>query len=95
MYHLFDEGQDFFLVHEGHFHVELGEFRLAVGTQIFVAEAAGDLVVTVHAGDHEQLFEDLGRLGQCIELAFVDAARYEVVTSPSGVLLHSSGVRYR
>ena len=84
VYHVFDEGQDFVLVHEGHFHVELGKFRLTVGTQVFIAEAAGDLVVTVHAGDHQKLFEDLRGLGQCIELAFVDAARYEVVTSAFG-----------
>ena len=81
VYHLFDEGQDFFLVHEGHFHVELSKFRLAVGAQVFIAEAAGDLVITVHTGNHEQLFKNLRRLRQRIEFAFVDTARYEVVTS--------------
>ncbi len=79
VYHLFDEGQDFFLVHEGHFHVELSKFRLAVGAQVFIAEAAGDLVITVHTGNHEQLFKNLRRLRQRIEFAFVDTARYEVV----------------
>ena len=32
-------------VHKGHFQVDLGEFRLAVGSQVFVAEALGDLIV--------------------------------------------------
>ena len=77
--HFFDERQDFFLIHEGHFHVQLSEFRLAVGAQVFIAEAAGDLIVAIHAGNHEQLLENLRRLRQGVELAFVDAARYEVV----------------
>jgi hypothetical protein len=70
MYHPFDEGQDFFLVHEGHFHVELGEFRLAVGAESSSRKAAGDLVVFFHTGNHEQLFENLRRLRQGVELAF-------------------------
>jgi hypothetical protein len=40
----------------------LGEFQLAVGPLVLVAEAAGDLVILFHAGDHEHLFELLRRL---------------------------------
>ena len=49
--------------------IELGEFRLAVGAQVFVAEAFGDLEVAVEAGDHQQLLEQLRRLRQREELA--------------------------
>ena len=45
--------------HERHLDVHLGELRLAVGAQVLVAEAAGDLVVALDAGDHEHLLEQL------------------------------------
>ena len=57
----------------------MGEFGLAVGTQVFVAEALGDLVVTVETRHHQQLFEQLRRLWQREELARMNAARHEVV----------------
>ena len=38
---------------------KLGEFRLAIGTQVFVAETADDLIITIHAGHHQQLFKQL------------------------------------
>ena len=44
------DGDDVILLNEGHLKVDLGELRLTVGTQVLVAEAAGDLDVTVHAG---------------------------------------------
>ncbi len=54
------ELQDLLLVHEAHLHVQLGEFRLAVGPEVFVAEAAGHLVVALDAAHHQQLLEQLG-----------------------------------
>jgi len=57
VHHLFRKLLDIFLAHEGHFHVELGEFRLAVSTQIFISEAFSNLEIAVHAGNHEQLLE--------------------------------------
>src|SRR5271165_5449130 len=57
-------GQDVLVLDERHFDVKLGELRLAVGSQVLVAEAAGDLEVTVEAGDHQQLLVELGRLRQ-------------------------------
>ena len=44
---------------EGHLDVELGEVGLAVGAEVLVAEAAGDLVVALEPGDHQQLLEEL------------------------------------
>ena len=80
----FGDGEDGFLLGEGHFEVDLGELGLAVGAEVFVAEAAGDLEVAVEAGDHEDLFEDLGGLGEGEELAGVDARGDEVVAGALG-----------
>ena len=67
-------------VDEGHFHIKLGKFRLTVGAQVFIAEAAGNLEVFFHAGYHENLLKQLRRLRQGIELARVDTARDKIVT---------------
>ena len=75
---------DVVLVHEGHLGVDLGELGLAVGAEILVAEATGDLEVAVKARDHEQLLVELGGLGQGVELAVVDTGRNEVVSCSLG-----------
>ena len=67
------------LLDEGHLQVDLGELGLAVGAQILVAEAAGDLVVAVQPTHHQQLLEDLRALRQGIEPPWVDAAGHQVV----------------
>ena len=35
-----------------HFEIDLGEFRLAVGAQVFVAETAHNLEIFIEARDH-------------------------------------------
>ena len=57
---------------------------MAVGAQILVAEALDDLAVTVVAGDHQQLLEQLWRLRQGVELARVDTAGDEVIAGALG-----------
>ena len=64
---------------ERHLEVELGEVGLAVGAQVLVAEAAGDLVVALEPGDHQQLLEELRRLRQRVERAPLEPARDEEV----------------
>ena len=59
--------------------IELREFRLPVGAQILVAEAAHDLIVAVEARNHQQLLVDLRRLRQREELAGMRAARHQVI----------------
>jgi hypothetical protein len=66
--HVFGDVHDLVLVQERGLDIDLGEFRLAVGAQVFVAEALGDLVVAVEAGHHQQLLEQLRRLRQRKEL---------------------------
>ena len=69
---------------EGRLEVDLGELRLAVGAQVFVAEAARDLEVAVVAGHHQQLLVDLRGLRQRVELARMNPARHQVVTRAFG-----------
>ena len=55
----FHQLHDLFLVEERRLDVQLREFRLPVGAQVLVAEAAHDLVVAIEARHHQQLLEDL------------------------------------
>ena len=52
--------KDLLLIHEAHLNVQLGEFRLAIGPQILIAETARHLVVLLDATNHQQLLEQLG-----------------------------------
>ena len=80
----FDDAEYGFLLREGHLQVNLGELGLAVGAQILVAEAARDLEVAVHAGDHEDLLKQLRRLRQGVEFAGMDAAGNEIIARAFG-----------
>ena len=77
-----EDREDQILGRERDLEVDLRELRLPIGAQVLVAEALGDLEVAVHAGDHQDLLEDLRRLRQREELARVDAARHEIVARP-------------
>ena len=68
----------------GHLHVDLRKLGLTVGAQILVAEAARNLIVPVHAGNHQQLLVQLRRLRQCVKFAVVDAAGHEIVARALG-----------
>ena len=70
------------LVDETHLCVELCEFVLSIGAQVFVTQAAGDLVVAIHASHHEQLLPQLWRLRQRIERARLLARRYQELARP-------------
>ena len=72
-----DECVNVVAVDERHFDVDLREFRLAVGAQILVAVAAGQLKIFFHAGHHEDLLVLLRRLGQGVKLARMQPARHE------------------
>ena len=82
--HLLGDVDDVVLRHERRLDVDLRELRLAVGAQILVAKAAGDLEVAVVARDHQQLLVDLRRLRQRVELAGMHATRHEVVARALG-----------
>ena len=77
--HRFHQGHHALLVEKRGFNVELGEFRLPVGAQVFVAETTRKLVVALEAGHHQQLFEELRRLRQGKEPARVGARRHQVI----------------
>ena len=82
--HRFEDAADLFLGQEGGLAVDLRELRLAVGAQVLVPEALGDLVVAVEAGHHQQLLEELRRLRQRVEVAIVHARRHQVVPCTLG-----------
>ena len=67
-------------INESKLHIDLGELRLTVGTQVLVTEAFYNLDIAVIAGAHQKLFEQLRRLRQCIEAARMNTARYQIVS---------------
>ena len=71
--HPLERLQNILLLHETHLAVNLRKLRLAVGAQVFVAEALHNLEVTIHAADHQQLLQGLRALGEGIELTWVHA----------------------
>ena len=71
--HFFEGVQNVVLCHKRHFAVYLGEFGLAVGTQVFVAETLCYLEVAIHSCYHEQLLQRLRTLRQCVKLTGVHA----------------------
>ncbi|CAB4600990.1 unannotated protein [freshwater metagenome] len=62
-----NERENFFLRNEAGFGVELHEFELAIGTEVFVAQATSNLVVAIDTANHAQLLEQLWALRQGIE----------------------------
>ena len=66
-------------IHKGHFQVDLGEFRLPIGPQVFIPEAFDDLHVPIGPPHHQQLLEHLGRLGKSIKFPRVDSAGYQII----------------
>ena len=75
----FVELEDLLLIHEAHLDIQLGEFRLAIGPEVFIAEAAGHLVVALNAAHHQQLLEQLGGLGQGKPFAAAHPRWHQVV----------------
>ena len=55
--HAFGQAHDVSLIEEAGFDIDLRKFRLTVSAQIFIAEALGDLVITIEARHHQQLFK--------------------------------------
>ena len=78
LHHALKQGVNVFTGDERRLDVHLGELHLAIGAQILVAEAAGDLEIFLHTGDHEDLLELLGRLRERIKLSGVNARRHEI-----------------
>ena len=79
-----DQPEQELLVGERHLDVELGQLLEPVGAEILVPEAAGDLVVALEAGDHEQLLVDLRALRQREEPPRLQARRHEEVARALG-----------
>ncbi len=90
-HHALDERADVCALHKAHFKVELREFKLAIGAQVFIAEAARNLEVALNTCHHEQLLELLRALRQRIEFARVQAAGHHEVARAFGRCLEQDG----
>ena len=83
--HILKQADDILLIHKAHLAVDLCELRLAVGSEVLVAEALGNLEIAVESAHHEQLLQCLRTLRQCIELSGIHARRhYEVACALGG-----------
>ena len=70
------------LLDETHLDVELIELAgQAVGARVLVAETRRDLKIAIEARHHDELLVLLRRLGQGVEVALMNAARYQEVAS--------------
>ena len=69
-----DHVENGFLLRERHFEIDLGEFGLAVGAEILIAEAADDLKILIESADHQKLLENLRRLRQRVKRPRMHAA---------------------
>ncbi len=81
-HHRLEDVEDIVAVPEGAFEVELRELDLTVGAEVLIPIALGHLVVPLHPGHHQQLFEQLRALGQSVEGALLVAARHQHVPGP-------------
>ena len=80
MQHGLDGVEHIFLSNKAHLEIELVELaRRAIRAGGFIAETRRDLEVTVKPGNHEQLLELLGSLGQGVEFARVVTGRHQKV----------------
>ena len=86
----FDKLADVDAFYKGHLQIELGELGLAIGAQIFIAEAAGDLVVALQPGHHQQLLHLLRRLGKGVEFAGMHTAGDDEVAGAFGRALEQN-----
>ena len=55
---------------------------MAIGAEVLIAVTAGDLVIALHAGHHEQLLEQLRALRQRVERAGLQPGRDQEVARP-------------
>ena len=79
--------EDIVLLHETHFAVNLRKLGLAVGPQVFIAEAFYNLIVAIVAAHHEQLLKGLRTLRQRIKLSGIHTAGHYKITGPFGSAL--------
>ena len=84
-HHRLDRVEYVLLGGKTHFQIELVKFAgRAIGARILVAEAGGDLEITVEAGNHDQLFELLRRLRQRVEFPRMKPRRHKIVARALG-----------
>ena len=89
--HPFHDPDDILFGDEGHLHIDLREFRLTVRPEVLVAEAFDDLKIAVESGNHQQLLEDLRRLGEGVKHPLIHPAGDQVIAGPFRRALRQKG----
>ena len=74
----------FHFVYETHLDVDLSKFGLTVCAKVFVAEAFGNLKISVEARNHQKLFIELRRLRQRVKFAGMHSRRNEIISRAFG-----------
>ena len=67
-------------IYKRQLHINLRKFRLTVCTKVLITETTCNLDITVITGAHQQLFEQLWRLWQCVKVSRMDTARYQIIS---------------
>ena len=80
----FHEAENIVLCNERGLDIELSKLRLAVGTEVFIAEAAGDLKILFHTGDHEELLVLLRGLRESVESTGCEAGWHKKIAGALG-----------
>lgn len=78
---------DVVVIDERHLDVELRELDRTIGARILIAHAARDLHVFAEAADHQNLLEQLRRLGECVEASRIEPRGHDVVACALGCAL--------
>ena len=85
LYKTFDRIHNVFdFVDETHFDVDLRKFGLTVCAKVFVAEAFGNLKISVEARNHQKLLIELRRLRQSVKFAGMHSRRNEIISRAFG-----------
>ena len=82
--HALSDRHHLFGIEKRRFDIDLGEFWLSIRPQIFVAEAACDLVITIEPRHHQQLLKKLGGLGQRKKRARLGSAGHQIIPRALG-----------
>jgi hypothetical protein len=67
---------------EGHLDIDLCELGLAIRTEVFIPKASHNLEVSVESGDHQDLFQQLWRLGKGVKIARAEPAGNLKISCP-------------
>src|SRR5690554_3331167 len=87
----FERREELFLVDEGHLDIELRELGLTIDAEIFITEAADDLIITIVTRHHQHLLIELRALGERIKMRRIKPRRDEEIPRAAGGVFDEEG----